>query len=110
MTIKLEKRKSQVGSIKPAKPYREYLLGSLKDPQEAAGYLNEAMQDDDPRVFLLALRDVVAAYGATKASRESGLNRENAYRILSAKGNPRLSSLAALLKVLNLRLSVEARS
>ncbi|MCB0129628.1 MAG: hypothetical protein KDD78_02215 [Caldilineaceae bacterium] len=37
----------------------------------------------------------------------AGLNRENLYRILSASGNPQLSSLHALLHSLGLRLAVE---
>ena len=37
----------------------------------------------------------------------TGLNRENLYRVLSEKGNPVLASLEKLLKSLGLRLSVE---
>ena len=43
---------------KPAvktKPYRESLLDSLKDPDEAAQYLNACLEDEDERVFLVAL-------------------------------------------------------
>jgi hypothetical protein len=35
------------------------------------------------------------------------LNRENLYRMLSADGNPTVRSLVAVLKTLDLRLSVE---
>ena len=38
---------------------------------------------------------------------ETGLNRENLYRLLAAAGNPQLSSLNALLHSLGLRLAVE---
>jgi len=31
------------------------------DPGEAAQYLNACLEHDDPRVFLMALRDVAAA-------------------------------------------------
>jgi DNA-binding phage protein len=43
--------------------YEEYLLSQLKDSEEAAAYLNAALQDDDPHVFLLALRDIAEAQG-----------------------------------------------
>ena len=109
MTTKSGHKRRRNGNIRPSKPYQEYLLKSLQDPAEAAGYLNAAMEDADPRVFLLALRDVASARNIGKVARDSGLNRENAYRILSGKGNPRLSSLASLLKALNLRLAVEAK-
>ena len=45
--------------------YRESLLESLKNPDEAAEYLNACLEDDDARVFLLALRDVADARAAS---------------------------------------------
>ena len=47
------------------KDYKEHLLEQLKKPEEAAAYLNAALQDNDPHVFLLALRDIVEAQGDT---------------------------------------------
>ena len=46
--------------------YRESLLESLKDPGEAAQYLNACLEDDDARVFRMALRDVAEACGGKK--------------------------------------------
>jgi DNA-binding phage protein len=43
--------------------YHDYLIQSLKDPKEAEGYLNAALEDGDPRVFLQALRNVAEARG-----------------------------------------------
>jgi probable addiction module antidote protein len=37
---------------------------------------------------------------------KTGLSRETLYRTLSEKGNPRLDTLAAILEVFGLRLSV----
>jgi len=88
----------------------EHLVESLKDPEEAAAYLNAALEDDDPRAFLLALRNVAEAHGFTRLAEESGLNRQALYRALSEQGNPRLESLAALLGALGLRLTVGARA
>jgi DNA-binding phage protein len=42
--------------------YHENLLERLQDPKFAAAYLNEAVLDEDQRVFLLALKDVIEAY------------------------------------------------
>lgn len=42
--------------------YEESLLEALKNPEEALGYLNAALEDEDPRIFLLALMDVLNAY------------------------------------------------
>ena len=43
------------------KKYKSHLLKQLQDPEESAEYLNACLRDDDPRVFLLALQDVVEA-------------------------------------------------
>lgn len=42
---------------------RESILESLKNPDEAAHHPNACLEDDDARVFLLALRDVAEARG-----------------------------------------------
>ena len=90
-------------------PYVEVLGEWLKDPAQAAAYLDVALEDGDPEVFLLALRDVAEARGLSAVAQESQLNRENLYRMLSRQGNPQLSSLSALLKSMGLRLSVQVQ-
>ncbi|MFQ3612093.1 MAG: hypothetical protein SNJ68_00080 [Cyanobacteriota bacterium] len=39
--------------------YEELLFEQLQDSERAIGYLNAALGDPDPRVFSLALQDVV---------------------------------------------------
>lgn len=90
--------------------YEEGLWESLKDPLEAAAYLNAALEDGSQEVFLLALRDVTVAFGMSEIARGAALNRENLYRMLSAQGNPQLSSLNTLLRSLGLRLAVEVEA
>ena len=90
-------------------PYREQLLKSLRDPEQAAAYLTACLEDEDPRLFLLALRDVADARGGMgDLARSARLNRESLYRMLSQSGNPSLDSLAAVLDALGLRLSIQA--
>ena len=89
--------------------YRDTLLESLRNSEAAAQYLNACLEDQDPRVFLLALRDVADSRGGIGAlSRNARLNRENLYRMLSRSGNPSLDNLAAVLKSFGLRLAVQA--
>lgn len=93
-----------------SKSYQEELMRDLKDSSEAAAYLSAALEDEDPKVFLLALRDVAEARGGmTKLSEATKLNRENLYKMLSEKGNPELHSLEALLHALGLRLAIEVQ-
>lgn len=89
--------------------YEQGLKEALADPEEAAAYLNAALEDGSQEVFLIALKDVAGAHGLTKLARETSLNRENIYRILSEEGNPQLSSLKALLDSLGLRLAVRPK-
>ena len=89
-------------------PYIDGLLEDLADPEEAAAYLNAALEDGDQEVFLLALRHVAEARGMSQVARKTRLNRESLYRMLSRAGNPSLDSLAAVLTALGLRLTVEA--
>ncbi len=89
------------------KSYNEYLKESLKDPEEAAAYLNAALEEEDLQVFTLALRDVVESTGGIgPVARKSHLNRENLYKMLSEKGNPRLQSLNSLMNTLGFQLHV----
>lgn len=87
--------------------YREYLLETLQDKEEAAAYLNAVLEYADEPVLMLAIRDVVDAYGVSCVAESAGLNRESLYRMLSEQGNPRLSSLFAVLRSIGLRLAVE---
>jgi probable addiction module antidote protein len=94
-----------------SKNYQNSLIESLKDPTEAAEYLNAALEDGEPEVFLLALRDVVDSYGGMgKLAVSTSLNRENLYRMLSTKGNPEFFSLSTVLNAVGFRLAVEPKT
>jgi probable addiction module antidote protein len=93
------------------KSYVESLHRRLaEDPEEAAAYLNAALEDGDSQVFLLALRDVAEAQGISRLAEKTQLNRESMYRMLSKQGNPRLTSLDAVLDALGLRLGITVKA
>jgi probable addiction module antidote protein len=79
------------------------------DPAFAAEVLRAALEDEDePRVLLVALRQIVQSRGGVASvAKEAGVKRESLYRALSATGNPRLSTLMAVAKAVGLRLTVE---
>jgi probable addiction module antidote protein len=89
--------------------HQEKLLQDLKDPELATAYLNVALMDEDPRMFLIALKNVNDAWGIqmTDLARTTKLSRENLYKILSKKGNPTLTSLVSLLNATGFALSVQ---
>ena len=88
--------------------YEEILLEDLKDPAEAAAYLEAALEDVDPAVFLLALRQVAQAQGMANVARKAHVGRESLYKTLSENGNPELRTINRLLHAMGLRLSVTA--
>ena len=93
------------------KPWGEYMQGVLQDDAEAAAYLEAAIDEGDPSGLMIALRRLADARGgiATIAER-TGLSRETLYRTLSERGNPRLSSLSAILQATGLKLAIAPAS
>lgn len=87
---------------------QEKLIEDLQDPELATLYLNEALKDEDPRMFLLALKNVCEAQGEgmTSLAKQAKISRENLYRIMSRKGNPKLDNVVSLLSAVGFQLSV----
>lgn len=99
---------------KRTRDYEESLLEDLREPEAAAAYLNAALEDlDEPdgtELFLMALRNIMRAQGVSSVARDAGLGRESLYKSLSAAGNPKLKGLLSILRVMGLRLAVQAAS
>lgn len=95
--------------ISPSKPfdfsYRDELL---RDPENAAVYLAEILQDGDIELFQEALRHVAKAQegGVSAVAEHARLNRENLYRALSKKGKPQLETVSKMLSAMGLRFTV----
>ena len=92
-------------------PFDEVAQELIADPRTAAAYLEEAAQDPDGRVFLLALKDVIAVYGGVSAlARKAGLNRPNLQNVLSGKRQPQFQTVARALHAAGFALSIKPRS
>jgi probable addiction module antidote protein len=87
---------------------QDFLKNHLQNPQEAAAYLKAALADEDERVFLLAVRDVLQARGQTVAdfAQEHNLNKQNLYRMFSQKSSPRLTSLLPVLDAIGFQMDI----
>ncbi len=100
--------------LKAAASHHEREVAELRADRElAVEYLKVAMESlDNPHdraAGLLALRTVAEAYGGLgSVAAEAGISRESLYRTLSAKGNPTLKTLLAVLNAVGMRLSVES--
>ncbi len=88
----------------------DVVIQEIRDnPKFAATYLAAAMEDtDEPGVLLIALRQIAEARGGmAKVAKDAGIQRESLYRALSKRGNPRLSTLFAVIRALGMTLTVE---
>ena len=54
--------------------YQKELIKRLKDPKHSLAYLNAAFLDEDPRIFLIALRNVLEAHNSISKTTKSGIN------------------------------------
>lgn len=116
MTTKNVNRKTSKKAVKISQrsiDYQAMLIESLKDREHAAAYLNAAIEEslksdkESQQLFLIALRNVAEAQGSMQdLAKRAKVRRESLYRMLSKKGNPELSSLAALLRAMGFSLNV----
>lgn len=81
-------------------------VASTLTADDLVGFLADVIHDGDTHALPLALRTAANVLGMTELARRTGLSRETLYRTLSAKGNPRLDTLAAILSAFGLRLTV----
>ena len=86
--------------------YQGYLIQSLKDPEEAAAYVEAVLELDDPAALLMALRQVAKAHGMAEVARRADVGEKSLFRALSENGNPTISTLHKVLHAVGLRLSV----
>jgi probable addiction module antidote protein len=81
------------------------------DPALAAEYVKAAIAEgDEPKVLLIALRQLAKAHGIAKVAERAQIERESLYRALSDRGNPRFSTIVAVLGALGLVLTVQPAS
>ncbi|MCK5681089.1 putative addiction module antidote protein [bacterium] len=78
----------------------------LETQEEINEYLNDAFQDDDPRLFIIALGYLAKKKGMTKVAKKAGLNRESLYKALSQNGHPQFSTISKVTKALGCKLAV----
>ena len=86
--------------------YESYLTESLKDPAEAAAYVDAVLEMDDPAALLVALRQVANAHGMAEVARRADVGDKTLFRALSENGNPTVATLHKVLHAVGLRLSV----
>lgn len=78
------------------------------DPALVLEVIDDVLADGDQAGLMVVLRQLAQAAGGVQAVAEQAhLNPTQLYRTLSSKGNPTLTNLTAILKVMGLRLAVQ---
>ena len=84
-------------------------ISSYLDSDEViAEYLTAAAEDENQAVFMTALGEVAKARGMKQIAEAAGLGRESLYKALVPGANPRFETIRAVLRAMNVRLSLHA--
>ncbi len=77
-------------------------------PDEIDAFLSEAFadyaQDNDSAALLSTLRVIARVKGISKVAAEVGMTRQGLQKALSAKGNPRLDNINAIMRAMGYQL------
>jgi probable addiction module antidote protein len=77
----------------------------LASAEDQADLLNDALDTGDAVYIANALGTIARARGMSEVARGAGVTREALYKSLTAKGDPKLSTLLGVLRTLDLKLT-----
>ena len=80
----------------------------LDNEETIAEYLTAALENEDPNVFLMAVKDVARARGMTQLAKDSGIGRESLYKALAPGAKPRYETIMKVVHALGVKLHAEA--
>ena len=81
----------------------------LDDDQVIIEYLQAALAEDDPELFVKAVGNVARAMGMTAVAQETHLGRPSLYQALSGERDPRIGTVMRVLGALGVRLTVVSK-
>jgi probable addiction module antidote protein len=79
----------------------------LTNEETISEYLTAALEDPNPDVFLVAVKDIARARGMTQLAKDTGLGRESLYKALSPGAQPRYATIMKVVRALGVRLHAE---
>ena len=78
----------------------------LGDSETIIEYLEAALEENDPELFVKAVGNVARAVGMTTVAQETQLGRPSLYKALSGERDPRIGTVMKVLGALGVRLTV----
>ncbi|MDE2801462.1 MAG: putative addiction module antidote protein [Chloroflexota bacterium] len=76
----------------------------IRDDEDAAVYLDVALDEGDHQDVAWALGVIARAKGMAAVAEATGLGRESLYKALSHQGNPEFATILKVVKALGLQL------
>jgi probable addiction module antidote protein len=80
----------------------------IDTPEAQIELLSDALESGDASYIANALGVIARARGMSEVAKETGVTREGLYKALSPNGDPRLTTLLAVLKALGVKLTAKA--
>lgn len=87
--------------------FTEMMDEMLQNPDFAAEFLSDALEQEDFNTFLLSLKDVIRVHGSIKSFAEQfHISRSTLYNLFSKEANPELKTILMILHALGYDLKV----
>jgi probable addiction module antidote protein len=91
--------------------FSKFDVSEYLDSEEAIiEFLDVAMQDENPAVFIAALGHVAKARGMSHIAELSGLGRESLYKALKSGSKLRYETVLKVIRALGFKLAIERPS
>ena len=79
----------------------------VQDEETIAEYLNLALDDPNPEMLLLAVKNIARARGMAQLAHDAGLGRESIYKALSEGAKPRYDTILKVVRALGVKLQAK---
>ncbi len=76
----------------------------LDNEETIAAYLSAMLEEDDPEMFLVAIKDIARARGMTQLAKDTGMGRESLYKALAPGAKPRYDTILKVVRALGVTL------
>jgi probable addiction module antidote protein len=79
----------------------------LTDDETIAEYLSASLEDPNPDMFLVAVKNVARARGMAQLSRDTGIGRDSLYKALAPGARPTYDTVLKVLRAFGVKLHAE---
>lgn len=76
----------------------------LDNEETIAAYIELALEDEDPNMLLVALKNVARARGMNQLAKDAGVGRESLYKSLADGAKPRYDTVLKIIHALGIQL------